>query len=149
MEIIGIETALESKFPAVFVKRTVFDRTDGIFPLVARCHIGPLHDAAARETQQTRMDIGKCLCNIGAQTVTAALESINREKAYVLKTHLLTTGEENTQLGAVDSTVGAKHHLIFLPIGRSYLNVLVSKLLVFGRCISIDKLHADFTFGMW
>ena len=49
--IVGEETMRECIVPAIFIYRTVLDRTNRIFPLVAGGQVGTLHDTSSGETK--------------------------------------------------------------------------------------------------
>ena len=50
-------TGSEGVVPTVLVQRTVLNRTYRVFPLVAGGKVGAFHDAAARETEDARLEL--------------------------------------------------------------------------------------------
>ena len=64
--VVGIKPVGKGIVPAVFVERTVFDGTYGVFPLIAGVQVGSFHNASTGESEHTGMGVGKSLCEVGA-----------------------------------------------------------------------------------
>ena len=84
LEIIRIEAIVESIVPAVFVERTVFNRTYRILPLITIRKQRAFYDTATREAEYAWMHIIQGLSQIFAHAILATFPSVDREEADVL-----------------------------------------------------------------
>jgi len=78
--IIGIKTMGKGIMPAVFVKRTVFNRPHRIFPLVAGSQVRPFHNTSAGKAEDSRTDIRQGLGQVLPESVLMALPGIRRKQ---------------------------------------------------------------------
>ena len=70
----------ECVLPTVLVERAVLYRTDGILPVVTGFKVGALNNATAGETEYAGVKVGKCLCQILAQSSFTSFPGIGGEK---------------------------------------------------------------------
>ena len=83
--IVGEQTMREGIVPAVLVQRAVLHLSHAVFPLVARCKISTFHNATARETEHTGMQVFQIFHQVGAQPIPV----VSREEADMVKVNAL------------------------------------------------------------
>ena len=126
--VVGIETVREGVLPAVLVQRTVLHRSHGVFPLVTGSQVGTLHNAATRETEHTRFQVGQCLCQILTHAVLMPLPGIYWEEGYMFQVYCLRAFQEDTQHSLLAIFCSLHGDGIFLPLAGIYGYFLLVKI---------------------
>ena len=62
--------------PSIDIDRTVLDRTDRVFPLVAGSLVRSLHNATAGKAEDTRFQFLQSLCQISTHAVRTVVECL-------------------------------------------------------------------------
>ena len=149
LEIIGIVAIGEGALPAILIYRTILDRTYGVLPVVAVVQCYAFNDATTRETEYSRLHVGKRLSQVLTHAVFVSLPSVNREQADVLYINCTTStasvlvAHKQSQLGFVDSAIGFQDDGVLLPVARCYLDVLLAELLMLFVGIRLYQLNAQ------
>ena len=154
---------LEGIIPAVFIQRTVFDRTYRVLPLIAGFKTVAFDDAATGETEYTGVEVVKGLRQVGTQTILTSFPSVDGEEGDVVHVYCTFSFQNDTQAGMGIGERRFQHSGQFLPVAAAHFYFFFQKILgigihqfdgefhrlgirctgIYGKTVFFALLHAD------
>ena len=98
LEIVRSSPVLEDVVPSVFIKRTVLHWTNTLLPFVSGVKAVSFDDTAARESEESRLQVIQRLGKVLPEAVFPAFPGVHREKGYMVELHCSLALKQDSEL---------------------------------------------------